>query len=317
LVIAGDRQPAAVHVLAHAINDHLGNVGKTITYIAPIAARPGGQTQSLGDLVDDMERSRVDLLMVLGGNPALTAPADVPFASALDKVPLRVHLGLYRDETSRLCHWHLPEAHYLEAWSDARAYDGAASIVQPLIEPLYQGRSAHEVLSLVGSSQVARGWQIVRDYWKAWWDSRNAAQEFEQFWQTALHDGVIANTRFAPKDVKIAGDWQQQLSRLAASAPASTAANSADLDLVFLADPTIYDGRFANNGWLQELPKPITQLTWGNAAIVSPATAARLALQSGDAVMVKGSLGSKMGPLVKALERSFPNPAAATQAAQG
>ncbi len=149
LVIAGERQSAAVQLLAHAINDRLANVGETVTYIEPVAAQPGGRTASLGQLVDDMHRSRVDLLIVLGANPVLTAPADFRFASALDKVPLRVQLGLYRDETSRLCHWHLPEAHYLESWSDARAFDGTATIVQPLIEPLYEGRSVHEVVSLL------------------------------------------------------------------------------------------------------------------------------------------------------------------------
>jgi molybdopterin-containing oxidoreductase family iron-sulfur binding subunit len=167
LVLAGDRQPPAVHLLAHVLNDHLGNVGQTVRYIDPIEARPGDRTQSLRELVEDMGQGRIDCLLILDGNPVYTAPADLPFAESMEKVPFRVHLSLYLDETSLRCPWHLPLAHYLEAWSDARAYDGTASIAQPLIEPLYQGRSAHEVVALLAGPTEVPGCKIVRDYWRA------------------------------------------------------------------------------------------------------------------------------------------------------
>ena len=172
LVLAGDRQPPIVHLLAHALNDHLGNVGQTVTYTAPIDARPGDRTQSLRELVQDMEQGRVEFLVILGGNPVYTAPADLNFVEHLQKVPLRIHHGLYVDETSYQCHWHLPEAHYLEAWSDARAYDGTASIVQPLIEPLYQGRSAHEVLALLADLQETPGPGDRPRQWRKRWERR-------------------------------------------------------------------------------------------------------------------------------------------------
>ena len=180
--------------MAHALNDRLGNVGKTVNYTPPIDARPGERTESLRDLVRDMERGRVELLVILGGNPVYTAPADFQFAKHLEKVPLRIRHGLYVDETSYQCHWHLPEAHYLEAWSDARAYDGTASIVQPLVEPLYQGRSAHEVVAMLSDLRDTSGREIVRSHWQRQWAERGASGPFEPRWQRALHDGVIADT---------------------------------------------------------------------------------------------------------------------------
>ena len=211
LVLAGERQPPAVHLLAHALNDRLGNVGKTVNYTAPIDARPGKRTESLRELVRDMERGRVELLVILGGNPVYTAPADLQFAKYLEKVPLRVRHGLYVDETSYQCHWHLPEAHYLEAWSDARAYDGTASIVQPLIEPLYQGRSAHEVVAMLSDLRETPGREIVRSHWRRQWEKQQASGPFEPRWQRALHDGVIADTALKPKPVKLKDGWQKQL----------------------------------------------------------------------------------------------------------
>src|SRR5262249_43397948 len=147
LVIAGEQQPPVVHALAHAMNHALGNVGTTVLYTDPVEADPVDHLRSLRELVDDMAAGRVELLVIIGGNPVYTAPADLRFAEHLGQVGMRVHLGLYDDETAALCHWHLPEAHYLESWGDARAYDGTVSIIQPLIAPLYNGKSAHEVLA--------------------------------------------------------------------------------------------------------------------------------------------------------------------------
>jgi len=267
-VIPGDHQPPAVHVLAHVMNQTLGNVGKTVVHTAPVEARPEDQLASLRALVQDMEAGRVELLVVLGGNPVFTAPADVPFAAALAKVPLRMHLGLYPDETAALCHWHVPEAHPLEAWSDVRAFDGTVTIVQPLIAPLYGGKSAHELLAAFGEPPDRSGYDLVRQHWQA----GHPGGDFEQAWRRWLHDGVVPRTALAPEAVVPA--------KIIPPPPAP----GGGLELVFRPDPTIHDGRHANNAWLQELPKPITHLTWDNVALVSPATAERLALRSEDVV---------------------------------
>jgi molybdopterin-containing oxidoreductase family iron-sulfur binding subunit len=310
LIVAGDRQPVVVHLLAHALNDRLGNVGHTVNYIAPIDARPGQRTQSLRDLDRDMQQGRVEMLVILGGNPVYTAPADVDFVGHLEKVSLRIHHSLAPDETSYRCHWHLPEAHYLEAWSDARAYDGTASIVQPLIEPLYQGRSAHEVLALLAGLQETPGRQIVREYWRKRAAARREEADFEPFWHTALHNGVIPDTAFKPKPVKLKEGWEKHLSP---GAPAPLAARHAppddEMEIEFLPDPTIYDGSFANNGWLQELPKPLTKLAWGNAALMSPATAKLLGVDLGGYAH-GGEHGGYFMPVVELLldGRSLPAP---------
>ena len=196
LVVAGDGQPPAVHALAHAINAALENAGSTVSYIDPVPVRPESHTDSLKRLVADMEAGEVETLIILGGNPVFTAPADVPFAKALEKVKLRAHLSSYQDETSALCQWHVPEAHFLESWSDARAFDGTASIVQPLIAPLYGGKTAHEVVAALTSQPERSSYEIVRDYWKD-----KLGPDFEAAWRRALHDGVIAGTAFAPKAI--------------------------------------------------------------------------------------------------------------------
>ncbi|HEY2989497.1 MAG TPA: TAT-variant-translocated molybdopterin oxidoreductase [Candidatus Binatia bacterium] len=275
IVTAGARQPPIVHALAHAINETLGNVGATVTYTTPVEDNPTDPMASLIELAGDIEAGRVALLIILGGNPVFTAPADLRFQGLLSRVAFSVHLGLYEDETSARCHWHIPEAHYLESWSDARAYDGTATIVQPLIAPLYGGKSSHELLSALAGQPGRSGYDIVRDYWR----SRNRSKDFELFWRTALHDGVVAGTAFPAKPVKVK---KVQSSEFKVSSPSPQTLNlepgtrNDSLEIIFAPDPTIFDGRFANNGWLQELPKPLTKLTWDNAVLISPATAERL-----------------------------------------
>ncbi|MCS6926552.1 MAG: 4Fe-4S dicluster domain-containing protein, partial [Candidatus Binatia bacterium] len=273
VVVVGDGQSPAVHAVGHALNVALGNVGSTVTYTAPVEAQPVDQVASLRELVADMEAGRVEILLVLGSNPVYTAPADLEFATHMAKVPLRIHWGLYHDETAALCHWHLPATHPFESWSDARAYDGTATILQPLIAPLYDGRSAHEVLAALLGQPGRSSHDIVREYWKTWYHG----EDFERFWHTALHDGVVAGTTFAPKAVALRADWaQQQTQNVGGEVPQD--ATPPSLTLIFRPDPTVWDGSVANNGWLQELPKPLTMLTWDNAALVSPATAERLGL---------------------------------------
>src|SRR5437899_2823640 len=186
---------------------------------------------------------------------------------------VRVHLSLYDDETSALCHWQIPEAHFLESWSDARGHDGTASIVQPLIAPLYSGRTAHELIAAMSDRPERSAYDIVRDFWKT--QGRASASDFEAAWARWLHDGVIPDTAFAPRNVSARQIPPAEGSRDAGGS-ASGQASGQQLEIVFRNDPCVLDGRFANNGWLQELPKPITKLTWDNAVLVSPATAARL-----------------------------------------
>ena len=269
LVVAGESQPAIVHALAHAMNAALGNVGKTVEYIQPSEIQPVDQLASLRDLTADLKAGRVDVLVILGGNPVYTAPADLGFAVALDNVPLRVRLSLHEDETSARCHWQIPEAHFLEAWSDATADDGTTSIVQPVIAPLYGGKSVHEVLAAMTDRLEESGHDVVRNHWMT-----QGGSDFEATWRRWLHDGVMAGTAAAPKNVSFNASAIRDLmrQRAPAGAPAGT-------QIAYRLDPSVFDGRFANNGWLQELPKPVTKLTWDNAVIMSPATAASLAAE--------------------------------------
>jgi len=263
LVLAGDAQPPEVHALAHAMNQALGNVGQTLVYTDPVEAEPVDQLASLRDLVKDMESGTIDVLVILGGNPVYTAPPDVKFADALNRVGLRVHLSLHHDETSALSHWQVPEAHFLEAWSDARAFDGTLSIVQPLIAPLYGGKSAHEVVAALSDRPERSAYDLVRAF-------HNVDPQNDGAWRRWLHDGVIANTAYAPKTVN-----SRQFT-VHNPAPSLQPPAPAGFEIAFRHDPSVLDGRFANNGWLQELPKPITKLTWDNAVLVSPATVSKL-----------------------------------------
>jgi len=272
VVIAGDHQPPVVHAIVHAINAKLGNVGKTVFYTDPVDANPVNQMQSIQDLATDIRGGNVDLLVILGCNPVYDAPAELNFADLLksEKIAMRVHLGLYQDETAELCQWHVDQAHEMETWSDGRAYDGTVSIVQPLIAPLYGGKSAHEMVALLAGQSDATGYDIVRAYWQ----KQHSGADFEAFWRKSLHDGWIAGTTFAPKNLTA------KLGNLPESKPADPGA----IEINFRRDPTIHDGQFANNGWLQELPKPMTKLTWDNAVLVGPKMADRLGLKSEDAV---------------------------------
>ncbi|HVM97808.1 MAG TPA: 4Fe-4S dicluster domain-containing protein, partial [Candidatus Acidoferrales bacterium] len=275
VVLAGKEQPAAVHALAHSMNEMLGNVGQTVFHTEPAEAQPADQGQGLRDLVAEMDAGKVDLLLILGGNPVYNAPADLHFAQSLDKVKLRVHVSLYDDETSELCQWHIPATHFLETWSDARAFDGTITIQQPLIAPLYEGKSLHEVLSVVVGRPSRSNHDIVRDAWKQTW----GANDSDERWHKTLHDGVLAESATAVKDVRVS-------SSMIGSLPVWTPSGKT-LELSFRADPNVFDGRFANNGWLQELPKPVSKLTWDNAAFIGPRTAERLQLQTEDVVEIK------------------------------
>ena len=281
LVVVGDHQPPAVHALAHALNNQLGNIGTTVFYTDPVDANPVNQTESIKDLVADMRAGKVDLLVILGGNPVYDAPGDLNFADALtnSKIPLRVHHGLYQNETAELCHWHVNQTHELESWGDARAYDGTVSIIQPLIAPLYNGKSAIEFVALLSGQSDATGYDLTRAYWQKQHNpicGGICPSDFEQFWRKSLHDGWIAGTTFGPKDLRFAS-VSPKIGELPKSDP-----NAIELNI--RRDPTIYDGQFSNNGWLQELPKPMTKLTWDNAILIGPKMAEKQGIKTEDVV---------------------------------
>ena len=384
IVIAGDHQPPVIHALAHAINATLGNVGKTVMYHEPIVANTAGanamtQIDGLRELVADIDRGAVQMLVILGGNPIYNAPADLAFTKErLDKIPLRVHLSTHVNETSQYCHWHIPQTHYLEEWSDSRAFDGTVTLVQPLIAPLYGGKSVHEVVNVFARENFDRnGFDILKEFWQrqglggalkpiaatttgtaaataarpaasptstqannatnqsnsttgnqgnsnqnsgvttqrqstpqmnpmgqAPQETRNQANNnnvpkeessdrssggtsqtatstvsaastgFDRAWRKAIHDGFIPGTAAQAKNVTPNTGFLGQTAGI-------QAASDGNLEVVILPDHSVYDGRFANNGWLQELPKPLTKLTWDNVILLSPNTANRLGLNQG------------------------------------
>ncbi|MBI3046840.1 MAG: TAT-variant-translocated molybdopterin oxidoreductase, partial [Acidobacteria bacterium] len=302
LIVAGERQPAAVHAAVFALNAYLGNTGKTVSYYeTKDAALPS--VSSLAALVSAMKGGAVQTLVVLGGNPVFDAPIDLDFASAMAKVPHSIALGHTVDETSSQAEWHVPLAHYFESWGDARAVGGTLSVVQPLILPLFGGRTPVEVLGLMVGGQDRPGYDIVRETWKP----ILGEGEFDRKWNRVLHDGLLAGSELPEVVPNLAKEPFADLGRLigrlrAGGASASLAealaeaggagatgspteaGSPGDLEIVFLPSPCLHDGRFANNGWLQELPDPLTKLTWDNPALVSPKTAETLALASEDGI---------------------------------
>ena len=286
LVVAGQHQSPAVHALAHAINQRLDNVGKTVHYTDPIEADPTDQTQSLRQLIDAMKADQVDALLILSGNPVFDAPADLDLVGALQNVEFRAHLGFYENETSDQCHWHIPESHFLESWSDARAYDGTVSIVQPLIQPLYNTHSAHELLGAMTGKTGLPSYDIIREYWQ----EEGIYSNFENYWATILHDGLIPDTALPAKNPTLS-------TPLRLPAGSGKSLEEEQLEIHFRPDPLIGDGRFANNGWLQEMPQPISKLTWDNAALISPATAERLGLHNEQVVQLNYDSRSVNAPV--------------------
>ncbi|MEX2501726.1 MAG: TAT-variant-translocated molybdopterin oxidoreductase [Trueperaceae bacterium] len=274
LVVAGHDQPAAVHALTHAINDALGNLGETVTLHEPVEARPESHLDSLRDLVAAMNGGEIGTLVITGGNPVYTAPADLDFAAAMDRVDTTVHLGLYRDETGMRADWHVPETHHLESWSDVRAFDGTATIAQPLIRPFYGGRSPHELLALLAGDPDASAHDLVRATWRERIDG-----DFEAFWRRAVHRGAVPDSAAPSVDGLSVSD----VSGL------NLPQGGNDLVLLLRPDPSLGDGRWANNGWLQELPKPFSKLTWDNAALLSARTAERLNVRNEDRLELTAS----------------------------
>ena len=279
IVVTGTHAPPELHAAVHRINAALGNIGTTVVYTDPALA----QAEPLQDLVQAMRDQQVDMLVMLDANPVYDAPADATFGKVLSSVAVKVHAGLYENETAALCDWHVPLSHPLESWSDARALDGTATLIQPTIEPLYHGRSATEILSMLIDPEPKAAYDMLRAFWRG----QTSNKDFESIWRQTLLSGFVQNSAFPTQDVK------------PASAPAGAAASKAktELTVLFRPDPTIWDGSFSNNAWLQELPKPITRTVWENVITVSPKLAAQHKLSNGNTVVVQAAKLWTAGPV--------------------
>jgi MoCo/4Fe-4S cofactor protein with predicted Tat translocation signal len=275
IVIAGDDQSAEVHALVHYINQLLENNGKTVVLIPSLEQKPVDQTADLQALAQDLNSNQVDLLLILGGNPVYNAPPELNLRGAIQLAKVRVRLGLYDDETSEVCQWLIPETHTFEQWGDAPAYDGTMTLMQPLIAPLYGGKSAHDLLIAFTETPEKSTYQIVRDYWT----TKHTGADFDTWWKHSIHDGYIKDSAPAPVNATA--------KLVAPSTPAGPAGGSAEgLEISFHADPYILDGRYANNAWLMEMPRPMTRLTWDNAVVMSEKTAKDLGVADEDRVEV-------------------------------
>jgi MoCo/4Fe-4S cofactor protein with predicted Tat translocation signal len=295
VVVVGPRQPAAVHAIAHAINQTLGAVGQAVRYTAMPAGVPtsaAGQIQDLANALDKSSASGgVDLLVCLGTNPVYDAPVDLKFGQLLTakKAKATVHVGLYDDETGKLCDWHFPLAHELESWGDARAYDGTLSLQQPLIAPLHGGVSALEFLGLLNQDSgyenllVARDTSFGHDLVKAHWQTQ-AGVDFSR----ALHDGLIPGSQLANES--------PSLNPSAIAQAVQAYSKPTGMEVVLRPCAKMGDGRFANNSWMAEIPEPLSKLSWDNAAFVSMATAGQLGVENGDMLTLTANGQSAQAP---------------------
>jgi molybdopterin-containing oxidoreductase family iron-sulfur binding subunit len=307
LVVANERQPELVQEIARSINAMLKSVGNTVIYTRNLKEML--MAGSFEELSIDISSGEVQALFVIGANPVYSAPGNLQFGSNFLKVPFRVHLGLYEDETGELCHWHIPEAHYLESWGDARAFDGTVSFIQPLISPLYEGKSACELFAALQGHADKTPYDLLREFWK----SEREEKDFEAFWQKSLHDGFISASALPVGDINLGSSWDVKsgVTMLASTINGHVKADNKEnpgsdledskstqgFEVVFRPDPTIGDGRWANNGWLQEAPKPITKLTWDNTVQLSPATAQKVGVENGDMVRITLNARSVEGPI--------------------
>ena len=287
LVVAGRKQPAAVHALAHALNEALGNVGHTLVHGNVADQAEAEHIADLRALCDAMGQHQVNTLIILGGNPVFNAPGDLDFAGKLASVENVVHLSMFRDETSERAGWHVPRAHYLETWGDARATDGTSSVQQPLIAPLYAARSEIEILGILADVPARRGYDLVQATLRGPEAIPADDRPFQRAWRRALNRGVLAAAAPAPMTglTVHGGDIATQLRAL----QPGTALSRSNIEVVFQVDAKLHDGHNANNAWMVELPDPITKIVWDNIAAVSPHTASELGIRSGDKItLAKG-----------------------------
>ncbi|MFC1725779.1 4Fe-4S dicluster domain-containing protein [candidate division KSB1 bacterium] len=280
IVLAGRNQKPSVHALILAINSALDNINKTVVYHEP-EDKYLPDLSKLQLLVKDMNEEKVNTLIILGKNPVYDTPFDLDFGSSLERVEHVIQLSEYLDETAEKVEWHLPKSHFLESWGDARANNETLSVIQPLIEPLFNGKSDVEFLNMINMASEKNGYELVRETWRGLAKS----QEFEKFWHKVLHDGVLQNSEINQvfPDLKIKriselfGKENLQIPEI----------NKENMEIVFRSS-AVFDGSLGNNGWLQELPDPVTKITWDNPALVSPLTASELSLENGDIVKLTG-----------------------------
>jgi len=276
IVAVGPRQPKEVHVLAHRLNRLLGNVGKTVRYTSLPEQLAASRIEGFRELCKELREGSVDSLVILGGNPVYDAPVDCNFADGLAKVDFAVHLSLYDNETSRACPWHVPRAHYLESWGDALASDGTYSIVQPLILPLYNGKTSHEMVAMLLDDTTTPGQDLVRETF-----AELAGEGWETKWRHALHDGLLKDSQWQPAAPELRPEHREALENADGTGGLSAEPPSnGELEIVFCRDASVYDGRFANSSWLQELPDFMTKVTWDNVALLSIATADALGVKN-------------------------------------
>lgn len=283
IVVAGRSQPPEVQALVLAINAALGNLGETIEMVEDDREEAG----TIAELAEAIRERKVETLVVLGGNPAYDAPAELDFAKLLTTVAETIRLGTHLDETSARATWHLSTTHALESWDLTVAADGSPSAVQPLIEPLFDGRSPLEIVARLTGFETRDPYEIVRKAFRRLSEDRR--EDFETSWREFLHDGFMGDRQtFRPFAAKLDGE---AVARAIGSRRVAAAVSAENLELVFHRDSKVDDGRHANNGWLQELPDPITKLTWDNAALISPKLARRLEIGDGD--LLRLSLGER------------------------
>ncbi len=277
-VMAGESMPAGVHALVCAANEALGATSGVVSYVRVGEDVGASSLESIRRVSEGISGGSVDTLVVIGCNPVFDAPADLEFAAKYTKVPTTVHLGVNLDETAVASTWHINRAHYLESWGDVASWDGTISCVQPMIAPIFGGKTELELLGVIAGDEERDGYGMVRRTWREMTGLRDEA--FEKSWKRALHDGFLAGS--APKSAapKVKNDG------VSGAARGVAAVKSGEMEALFLPDAKLWDGRFANNGWLQEQPHPTTKVTWDNPAMLSPATAARLGVSNTDTVEV-------------------------------
>ncbi len=284
VVIPGEQQSPEVHLAAIAINQALGNVGKTVVYTSTVNPMPSIQGQDIVNLVNDVKAGKVEWLVILNTNPVYSAPVDLQFDQVMNKVKHTVHLGSHFNETAVVAEWHINGTHFLENWSDTRAYDGTATVIQPMIDPLYGGKSAHDVIQSMLNDPDTSPYDAVRKTWQG-----NLGPDAEHGWRKILHDGMVAGSAFQPKTISA------KVGDLAVTAPAE---QSGTVEVIFRPDPNVYDGRYANVGWLQEIPKPVTSMSWDNAALMSYPTLAKFGLAEQDVVAIKSNGNTVLAPVL-------------------
>ncbi len=280
LLIAGPQQPEIVHTIVFLLNHFLSNQNKTITYInSPDRNRPH-HFDAIQTLANQIDQSEIDTLVILGGNPVYNAPADLDIENKIKDISTTIHLSLYNNETSNSCLWHLPQAHFLESWGDYYAYDGTLTSQQPLIRPLYEGKTFIELLAILNNDSSQEGHEIVQRTFK----QHFGKETFDQSWSKLLHDGCMKGSEFKPASYQL--DYHSLDRSIYQISDKPHHYTSENLEITFFQDAKVYDGRFANNGWLQELPDFHTKIAWDNAALLSPKTAEELELSNGDRIKI-------------------------------